>query len=97
MAKGNIVGEHRDTSAFPFCGIRLVAGHCVVGKSVMSVETESQSVLVEVLSASGCGRCQKIKALAKAVIAELSDDRVRYQEIKSGDSEAIGGAFSTSR
>jgi hypothetical protein len=39
----------------------------------------------------------KIKALAKAVIAELNDDRVRYQEIKSGDSEAIGGAFSTSR
>ena len=51
----------------------------------MSVETESQSVLVEVLSASGCGRCQKIKALAKAVIAELSDDRVRYQEINVVD------------
>ena len=97
MAKGNIVGEHRDTSAFPFCGLRLAAAHFVVAKPVMSAETESQSVLVEVLTASGCGRCQKIKALAKAVIAELNDDRVRYQEIKSGDSEAIGGAFSTSR
>ena len=97
MAKGGIVDEYRDTSAFPCCSLRLAATHLVVGKSVMSAETESQSVLVEVLTASGCGRCQKIKALAKAVIAELNDDRVRYQEIKSGDSEAIGGAFSTSR
>lgn len=51
----------------------------------MSAETESQSVLVEVLTASGCGRCQKIKALAKAVIAELNDDRVRYKEINVVD------------
>jgi glutaredoxin len=51
----------------------------------MSIETESQSVLVEVLTASGCGRCQKIKALAKAVIAEMNDDRVRYQEINVVD------------
>ena len=51
----------------------------------MSVETESQSVLVEVLTASGCGRCQKIKALTKEVIAELNDDRVRYQEINVVD------------
>ena len=85
MAKGNIVGEHRDTSAFPFCGLRLVAAHFVVGESVMSVETESQSVLVEVLTASGCGRCQKIKVLTKAVIAELNDDRVRYKEINVVD------------
>ena len=88
MAKGSIVGEHSDTSVFPFAA-RLAAAHFVVAKPVMSAETESQSVLVEVLTASGCGRCQKIKALAKAVIAELNDDRVRYQEIKSGDSEAI--------
>jgi thioredoxin 1 len=85
MAKGNIVGEHRDTSGCPFCGLRLVAAHFVVEKSVMSVETESQSVLVEVLTASGCGRCQKIKALTKEVIAELNDDRVRYQEINVVD------------
>ncbi|HIO01529.1 MAG TPA: thioredoxin family protein [Alphaproteobacteria bacterium] len=51
----------------------------------MSIETESQTVLVEVLTASGCGRCQKIKALAKAVIAELNDDRVEYQEINVVD------------
>jgi thiol-disulfide isomerase/thioredoxin len=40
---------------------------------------------VELLTASGCGRCQKIKALAKAVIAELNDDRVRYKEINVVD------------
>lgn len=85
MAKGNIVGEHRDTSAFPCCSLRFAATHLVVGKSVMSVETESQSVLVEVLTASGCGRCQKIKVLTKGVIAELNDDRVRYQEINVVD------------
>jgi thiol-disulfide isomerase/thioredoxin len=40
-----------------------------------------QKVLVEVLTASGCGRCQKIKTLAKAVITELNDNRVSYREI----------------
>jgi thioredoxin 1 len=40
-----------------------------------------QKVLVEMLTASGCGRCQKIKTLAKAVIAELNDNRVSYREI----------------
>ena len=33
------------------------------------------------LTASGCGRCQQAKTLAKAVIAELNDSRVRYREI----------------
>lgn len=51
----------------------------------MSVETESQSVLVGVLTASGCGRCQKIKALTKEVITELNDDRVSYKEINVVD------------
>ncbi len=51
----------------------------------MNSETESGSVLVEVLTASGCGRCQKIKVLAKAVIAELYDDRVHYREINVVD------------
>lgn len=38
-------------------------------------------VLVEVLTASGCGRCQNTKSLAKEVIAELNDCRVHYREI----------------
>jgi thiol-disulfide isomerase/thioredoxin len=42
--------------------------------------TDKQTV-VEVLTASGCGRCQKTKTLAKAVIAELNDSRVSYREI----------------
>ena len=37
-------------------------------------------VVVEVLTASGCGRCEKAKALAKAVIAEVNDSRVYYRE-----------------
>jgi thiol-disulfide isomerase/thioredoxin len=51
----------------------------------MSAETESQSVFVEVLTANGCARCQKIKVLAKEVIAELNDSRVCYREINVVD------------
>jgi thioredoxin len=36
---------------------------------------------VEVLTASGCSRCQRAKALAKRVVAELDDDRLQYKEI----------------
>tara|TARA_R110002049_G_scaffold86358_4_gene219715 strand:- start:3787 stop:4086 length:300 start_codon:yes stop_codon:yes gene_type:complete len=39
------------------------------------------SLTVEVLTASGCSRCQRAKALAKEVIAELDDDRLQYREI----------------
>lgn len=42
--------------------------------------TDKQTV-VEVLTASGCGRCQKTKTLATEVIAELNDSRVSYREI----------------
>lgn len=38
-------------------------------------------MFVEVLTASGCGRCQKTKTLAKEVIADLNDSRVSYREI----------------
>lgn len=38
-------------------------------------------IFVEVLTASGCGRCQKTKTLAKEVIADLNDSRVSYREI----------------
>ncbi len=41
----------------------------------------NKQIVVEVLTASGCGRCQKVKSLAKAVIAELNDSRVHYREI----------------
>lgn len=36
---------------------------------------------VEVLTASGCSRCQRAKALAKEVIAGLDDVRLQYREI----------------
>jgi glutaredoxin len=39
------------------------------------------TVLVEVLTASGCSRCQKARALAREVIAELDDSRIHYREI----------------
>ncbi|MBL4880221.1 MAG: thioredoxin family protein [Oleispira sp.] len=38
-------------------------------------------VLVEVLTASDCGICQKAKLLAKEVVAEFSDTTIRYREI----------------
>lgn len=46
--------------------------------------TDKQTI-VEVLTASGCGRCQKTRALAKEVIAELNDSRVCYREINVVD------------
>lgn len=45
----------------------------------------SHAVLVEVLTASGCGRCQKAKTLAKRVIAQIEgkdqDADIQYREI----------------
>jgi glutaredoxin len=41
----------------------------------------NRQVTVEVLTASGCSRCQKVKALARGVIAELGGHRVQYREI----------------
>ena len=43
--------------------------------------TLHQTVIVEILTASGCGRCQKAKALVKDVISELSDTNIQYREI----------------
>lgn len=40
-----------------------------------------QTVVVEVLTASGCSRCQQARALAREVIAELGDRRIHYREI----------------
>lgn len=40
-----------------------------------------QTVIVEVLMASGCSRCQRLKALAREVIAGFDDKYVQYREI----------------
>jgi len=47
----------------------------------MSNEGKQKAVLVEVLTASGCSRCQKTKALALSVIAEFDESRIEYREI----------------
>lgn len=41
----------------------------------------SPAVLVEVLTASGCGRCEKAKVLTKEVIAEFPAANVQYRAI----------------
>jgi len=48
---------------------------------VNTVANLNQQVTVEVLTASGCSRCQKVKTLARDVVSELGDNRVRYREI----------------
>lgn len=50
-------------------------------RSNPDTHSNPDGVLVEVLTASDCGRCQKTKTLAKEVIAELNDSRVCYREI----------------
>jgi len=47
--------------------------------------TAPHTVVVEVLIASGCGRCQKARTLAKEAITELDDSRVHYREINVVD------------
>lgn len=42
---------------------------------------DQHTVVVEVLTASGCGHCQKAKTLAKETIAELGDNRIQYREV----------------
>lgn len=42
---------------------------------------DQNGVLVEVLTASGCGRCQKARSLAQEAVAELNNARVQYREI----------------
>lgn len=54
-------------------------------RSNLDIHSNPDGVLVEVLTASGCGRCQKIKSLAKEVIADLNDSRVCYREINVVD------------
>ena len=38
-------------------------------------------VTVEILTASGCGRCAKAKTLVREAITELGDSRIRYREV----------------
>lgn len=45
----------------------------------------NHTVLVEVLTASGCGRCQQTKALAKTVITEFVETDIQYREINVVD------------
>lgn len=47
----------------------------------MRTNDDKRTILVEVLTASGCTRCQQAKLLAKAVIAELADPRIQYREL----------------
>lgn len=47
--------------------------------------TAPHTVLVEVLTAAGCGHCQKAKALARGVIRESGDASIRYREINVVD------------
>lgn len=47
--------------------------------------TGQHTVVVEVLTASGCSRCKQARTLAKEVIDELSDSRVHYREINVVD------------
>lgn len=51
----------------------------------MSKEPESEHLWVEVLTASGCARCQKAKDLVRAVIAELPGAHIHYREINVVD------------
>jgi thioredoxin 1 len=46
---------------------------------------DEKQIIVEVLTASGCGRCQMARTLTKAVIAELNDSRLFYREINVVD------------
>ena len=41
----------------------------------------NRTVLVEVLTASGCGRCQQAKTLAQEVIADFTGANIEYYEI----------------
>lgn len=41
----------------------------------------TKQLIVEVLTASGCSRCQRTKTMAREVIAALDDDRLQYREI----------------
>lgn len=41
----------------------------------------NKQVLVEVLTASGCARCQRAKEITKAVIAEYPEANIHYYEI----------------
>jgi len=47
--------------------------------------TAPQAVVVNVLTATGCDRCQKARTLAKEAITELGDSRVHYREINVVD------------
>tara|TARA_R110001599_G_C12272072_1_gene661601 strand:+ start:2521 stop:2784 length:264 start_codon:yes stop_codon:yes gene_type:complete len=38
-------------------------------------------MLVDILTATGCDRCQKAKALVRRVVDEMADDSIQYREI----------------
>ena len=40
-----------------------------------------EALIIEVLTTSGCDRCQKARAMAKSVIAEFDEADVQYREI----------------
>jgi len=50
-------------------------------EAAMNKEFESGQLLVEVLTASGCGRCLKAKALVKDVVDEFKKDDIHYREV----------------
>jgi glutaredoxin len=45
------------------------------------LETIENQVMVEILTASGCGRCAKAKTLIREAITELDDSRIQYREV----------------
>lgn len=54
-------------------------------ETAMSKDSERGQVLMEVLTASGCGRCQQTKTLAREVIAQIEENDegvdIQYREI----------------
>ncbi|MAT51170.1 MAG: glutaredoxin [Porticoccaceae bacterium] len=54
-------------------------------QGVSNSGNDPKTVWVEVLTASGCVRCQETKALAKVIIAELGNHSIQYREINVVD------------
>lgn len=40
-----------------------------------------ETVIIEILTACGCRRCQQVKALARDVVAEFDEAQVQYREV----------------
>lgn len=43
--------------------------------------TSDPRLLVELLTASGCARCQRARTLIKTVVVEVADPRITYREV----------------